>query len=109
MLHSEHPLFDLQETKDMPLMTKKLNRRASLLLLCAKLNVIIQILLFFSGYALNIEGQKDLNGIPDFLISAKSGLIEPQRPIFCIFESKNKVSEEDFAPMCRRNVCRSFV
>ena len=30
----------------------------------------------FSGYAFNIKGQKDLNGVLDFLISAKAQTVE---------------------------------
>jgi hypothetical protein len=51
----------------------------------------------FSGYSLNIENDAELNGNPDFMISAKSNIIEPQNPIFCLFESKNKEPYEGFA------------
>lgn len=51
----------------------------------------------FSGYAFNIKGQKGLNGSPDFLISAKPRSVEPQSPIFCLVETKNKSADEGFA------------
>jgi len=38
----------------------------------------------FSGYAFNIKGQKDLNGVLDFLISAKAQTVELNSPIFCL-------------------------
>jgi len=51
----------------------------------------------FSGYAFNIKGQKDLNGVLDFLISAKAQTVELNSPIFCLVESKNKAADEGYA------------
>ena len=97
VLPSERLLLDLQEAKDMPLMTEKAKSESIIAPIVREIKRNNPNITIFSGYTLNIEGQKDLNGIPDFLISAKPGLVEPQRPIFCIFESKNKAPEEGFA------------
>jgi len=51
----------------------------------------------FSGYAFNVKGQKGLTGAPDFLISAKPRSVEPQSPIFCLVETKNKSADEGYA------------
>ena len=51
----------------------------------------------FSGYAFNIKGQKDLNGVLDFLISAKAQTVELNSPIFCLVESKNKAADDGLA------------
>jgi hypothetical protein len=51
----------------------------------------------FSGYALNIEGNKDLQGNPDYMISAKPQKSIAEAPIFCIVEAKNGIIEEGFA------------
>ncbi len=94
---SERLQFDLQEAKDTPLMTEKAKSEYIIAPITRELKRNNPNITIFSGYSLSIEGQKELNGIPDFLISAKPGLVEPQRPIFCIFESKNKAAEEGFA------------
>jgi hypothetical protein len=46
---------------------------------------------------MNIESEPDLNGNPDFILSAKPNLIEIAAPIFCLMESKNKSPEEGYA------------
>jgi hypothetical protein len=35
--------------------------------------------------------------VPDFMISANANIVEPQNPIFCLVESKNKSPDEGFA------------
>lgn len=97
VMPSEHLLFDLNEAKGIPLLTEKAKSESIIAPITRELKRNNPHITVFSGYAFNIEGQKDLNGMPDFLISAKSKLVEPQRPIFCLFESKNKAPEEGFA------------
>ena len=51
----------------------------------------------FSGISLNIESEKDLTGIPDFMLSAKPRRASLEAPIFCLVESKNQAIEDGFA------------
>lgn len=51
----------------------------------------------FSGISLNIEGEKLLNGTPDFMISARPRRANIEAPIFCVVEAKNGIIEEGFA------------
>lgn len=51
----------------------------------------------FSGISLNIEGEKLLNGTPDFMISAKPRRADVEAPIFCMVEAKNGIIEDGFA------------
>lgn len=51
----------------------------------------------FSGVSFNIEGEKLLNGTPDFMISAKPRRADIEAPIFCMVEAKNGIIEEGFA------------
>jgi hypothetical protein len=52
---------------------------------------------FFSGVSFNIEGEKLLNGTPDFMISAKARRADVESPIFCMVEAKNGIIEEGYA------------
>ena len=51
----------------------------------------------FSGFNLNIEGDADLQGNPDYILSARPIVVEITAPIFCLMESKNKTPDEGFA------------
>ncbi len=51
----------------------------------------------FSGISLNIEGEKLLNGTPDFMISARPRRADVEAPIFCMVEAKNGIIEDGFA------------
>lgn len=88
---------DIQEAKSMPLLTEKAKSEYIIAPIARELKRNNQHITIFSGYSLNIEGDKTLNGIPDFMISAKKNIVELQRPIFCLFESKNKDPDEGFA------------
>jgi hypothetical protein len=90
-------LDDMQEAKEMPLMTEKAKSESLIAPIIRELKRHNKHITIFSGYTFNIENDKDLNGAPDFLISARPKIIEPLSPIFCIFESKNKAPEEGFA------------
>ncbi len=52
---------------------------------------------FFSGVSFNIEGEKLLNGTPDFMISGKPRRADIESPMFCMVEAKNGVIEDGFA------------
>ena len=88
---------DLQDAKNMPLYTEKSKSEIIIYPIIRELKNKNPFITVFSGYSLNIEGSKELNGNPDFIISAKQGIAEPKSPIFCLFESKNKAAEEGFA------------
>lgn len=94
---SQKLLEDIQEAKETPLMTEKAKSEAIIAPIMRELKRHNPHITIFSGYTFNIETDKELNGAPDFLISAKSKLVEPKSPIFCLFESKNKAPEEGFA------------
>ncbi len=51
----------------------------------------------FSGISFSIEGEKLLNGTPDFMISARPRRADIEAPIFCMVEAKNGIIEEGFA------------
>jgi hypothetical protein len=88
---------DLQDAKGLPLMSEKAKSEAIIFPMLREIKRNNPFISIFSGYTFNIESDKELSGTPDFLISAKAGIVEPQRPIFCLFESKNKEANEGFA------------
>jgi hypothetical protein len=88
---------DLKDAKEIPLMTEKAKSEYIIAPITRELKRNNPHISIFSGYSLNIENDQELNGTPDFIISAKAGIVEPQRPIFCLFESKNKEANEGFA------------
>jgi hypothetical protein len=51
----------------------------------------------FSGISFSIEGEKLLNGTPDFMISARPRRADIEAPIFCMVEAKNGIIEEGYA------------
>lgn len=89
-------LYDLEIGKTMPLYSEKAKSEALIFPIIKELKIKNNHISIFSGYALNIDNQLDLSGIPDFMISAKPNIIEPQCPIFCLMESKNKTPDEGF-------------
>jgi hypothetical protein len=88
---------ELKEGQEMPLYSEKAKSEAIIFPIIRELKRHNPTISVFSGYAFNIEDDKDLNGAPDFMISAKPNIIEPQSPIFCLVESKNKSPEDGFA------------
>ena len=88
---------DLQDAKEVPMMSEKAKSEYIIAPITRELKRNYPFISIFSGYTFNIESDKELSGSPDFLISAKSGIVEPERPIFCLFESKNKEAGEGFA------------
>ncbi|MCP5493500.1 MAG: hypothetical protein H7A23_03010 [Leptospiraceae bacterium] len=88
---------DLQEAKEIPLMTEKAKSEAIIYPIIKEIRRKNPQIGIFSGYALNIEGNKDLQGNPDFMISAKAQKSSVEAPIFCMVEAKNGVIEEGYA------------
>lgn len=86
---------DLNDAKSMPLYSEKAKSEAIIYPIIRELKKSNAHISIFSGYTFNVNSE--LTGAPDFLISAKPNLVEPQCPIFCLVESKNKSPEEGFA------------
>lgn len=88
---------DVEDAKSMPLYSEKSKSEAIIFPIIRELKIRNPHITIFSGYTLNIEAYKELNGAPDFMISAKPQTRVPQSPIFCLFESKNKDPDEGYA------------
>lgn len=97
VLPSESLLRDIEMAQEMPLYSEKAKSEAIIFPIIRELKKNNKHISIFSGYAFNIETDKELSGAPDFMISAKPAIIEPQKPIFCLVESKNRAIEEGFA------------
>jgi hypothetical protein len=90
-------LDDLKEAEQMPLLIEKAKSEYLIAPLVKDLKRRHPHLSIFSGYALNIDTENELNGAPDFLISKRPRIVEIEAPVFCIMETKNKTVEEDYA------------
>ena len=97
LLPSQHLTDDLELGREMPLYSEKAKSEVLIFPIIRELKRKNKHISIFSGYALNIEGYADLTGVPDFMISANANIVEPQNPIFCLMESKNKAPDEGFA------------
>jgi len=97
VLPSQRLLEDIQDAKNMPLLTEKAKSEAIIFPIVRELKKQNPRISIFSGYSFVVEKEKELNGVPDFMISAKNNVVELQSPIFCLFESKNKEASEGFA------------
>ena len=94
---SSHLLQDLEEAKEMPLYAEKAKSEAIIFPIIKEIKRRNRHISIFSGYTFNIDATNDLTGAPDFMISMKPKIVELQRPIFCLVQSKNKTPEEGFA------------
>ena len=92
-----HLVQDLEEAKEMPIFTEKAKSESIISPIIKEIKRRNKHISIFSGYAFNIDAANDLVGAPDFMISMKPKIVELQRPIFCLVESKNKTPEEGFA------------
>ena len=86
---------DIKDGQSMPLYSEKAKSEALIYPIIREIKNRNPQISVFSGYTFNVNGI--LAGAPDFMIAAKPNLIEPQRPIFCMIESKNKAPDEGYA------------
>ena len=94
---SESVLQDIEEAKSMPTATEKAKSEWLISPILKELKRQNPFISVFSGFSLNIEGHPDLQGNPDFVLSASPIIVEITAPIFCLMESKNKTPDEGFA------------
>ena len=90
-------LQDLQEATTMPTATEKAKSEWLISPILKELKRHNPSIAVFSGFSLNIEGDADLQGNPDYILSARPVMVEITAPIFCLMESKNKTPDEGFA------------
>ncbi len=94
---SKRLLDDISDGREMPIYSEKAKSEALIFPIIREIKRRNPQISIFSGYTFNVDIPNELSGAPDFLISAKPKIVEPQRPIFCLLESKNKTPEEGFA------------
>ena len=87
----------LQKNLRLPLSTEKAKSEFLIAPIVRELQRAHPEITFFSGVSFNIEGEKLLNGTPDFTISGKPRRADIESPMFCMVEAKNGVIEDGFA------------
>jgi hypothetical protein len=88
---------DLQDAKKMPLYSEKAKSECIIYPIIRELTKLNPQITLFSGVSFGIEGEKLLNGTPDFMISAKPRRADIEAPIFCMVEAKHGIIESGFA------------
>ena len=94
---SERLRLDIEEGRNMPIKTEKAKSEYFISPILRELKRQNPHIGLFSGFALNIKGEKDLNGNPDFILNARPSSTEINAPIFCLVEIKNKTPDDGFA------------
>ena len=92
-----HLLQDIKEAKETPVATEKAKSESIISPIIKEIKRRNKHISIFSGYTFNVDTANDLTGAPDFMISMKPMIVEPERPIFCLVESKNKTPEDGYA------------
>lgn len=54
----------------------------------------IDKLTYFSGYTLNVDAKRGLNGRCDFILSMKPHTLNIEAPLFCIVEAKSEAPDD---------------
>jgi len=88
---------DMEEAKQMPLYSEKAKSEAIIFPIIKEVKRNNAFISIFSGISLQVENEKLLTGVPDFMISAKPHRAYIEAPIFCMVEAKNGVVEDGFA------------
>jgi hypothetical protein len=94
---SKRLLEDIEDAENMPLMSEKAKSEAIIFPIIKEWKRNHPNISVYSGYAFNVDIANELNGAPDFMISAKPKIVELQSPIFCLVESKNRTPDEGYA------------
>ena len=94
---SEFIVSELEEASAFPLSSEKAKSEA---IIFPILKEIIRHnnrkFTVFSGYSFEVDSQKNLNGICDYLLSTAPFAVEISEPVFCLVEAKNRTLEEGF-------------
>ncbi len=97
MVPSSRLIEDITEGKQMTIASEKAKSEFLLAPIVKELQRKNPQITLFSGIGFSIEGDKLLNGTPDFMISARPRRADVEAPIFCMVEAKNGMIEEGFA------------
>ena len=92
---SAHLRVDIEDAAGMPVFSEKAK---SELLISPILKEVWKLanrqFFCYSGYSLDVDKEKGLNGVCDFLFSTAYFSTEVANPVFCLVEAKNRAIEE---------------
>lgn len=91
---SERLTLDIEEGLTYPHTTEKAKSELLVVPILRELRRNKPNFSLFSGYAFDIDKESSLNGICDFILSARTDIIELEAPVFCIVEAKRDVLED---------------
>ncbi len=91
---SERLRFDIQEGLSFPNTTEKAKSEWLVGPILKELHRNKPHFSIFSGYSFDIEKEEQLNGVCDFILSAKTQIVELEAPVFCLIEAKRDSIED---------------
>lgn len=88
---------EMEEAKKFPLYSEKAKSEAIIFPVLKEVSRInYHLLTVFSGFSFDVDTQKELNGICDYILSTTPDSVEVNAPVFCLVEAKNRTIEEGF-------------
>jgi hypothetical protein len=87
---------DLLEAEDTPLLSEKAKSEAVIAPILREVKRQNQHFSFFSGYTFDVDSNKSLVGICDFLLTLQANAIDIKAPVVCLVEAKNRAIDEGF-------------
>jgi hypothetical protein len=91
---SDFLLTLLERNMFLPMNNEKAKSELIVMPILAEVWAINQNFKPLSGFTLNVDKSRGLNGRCDFLISANPDAMELESPIMCVFEAKNDAIED---------------
>lgn len=95
-LPSDHLKIDIQEGLKMPLSTEKAKSEFIIAPILKEIKRTNPGFSFFSGFSFDVDKAKDLAGRCDYILTAKTAIVELEAPIFCLVEAKNGIIESGY-------------
>lgn len=92
-LPSNHLKIDIEEGLQMPLTTEKAKSELIIAPIFKEIKRKNPQFSFFSGYSFDVDVEKQLVGRCDYILTAKTDIVELEAPVFCLVEAKNGVIE----------------
>ena len=88
---------DISDGKNMTVVSEKAKSEFLIAPIIRELQRNNPNITIFSGVSFNVENEKELTGVPDFLMSARPRKVQVEAPVFCLLEAKNQSIEEGLA------------
>lgn len=96
IMPSQRLKADLEEGEELPNFSEKAKSELLIAPIIREIRRNNPTFTFFSGFAFNVDEETGLTGHPDFLLSAKTNIVEIAAPVFLLVEAKNRAIESAY-------------